>query len=326
MRIFEGGAINTSTNRRLADRVLQARTFFARLRGLLGRSALPAGEALLLDPCRAVHTAGMRFPIDLLFLDRADRVVRVAEKVPPHRLLVAAWHARRVLELPAGVIESTRTMVGHQVRLGTVKEMGAPSRSERWPVNLLLGLLFGTLATANLAHFFSVPTIGGLALFLVNGISAFLFCLRRKPIRTTRRMTDWGLTLSTLTIPWGLRASGSYAGSLSVAGSFLQGIGLLIVLCGLLSLGRSFGLVPADRGLVDHGLYRWMRHPMYTGELLFFLGFTLENPLTWNGILLLTLFIGLPLRALAEERLLFSDSRYQGYLNRVRWRFIPAIL
>ncbi|MFQ6111685.1 MAG: DUF192 domain-containing protein [Nitrospinota bacterium] len=326
MRILEEGAVNRSTDRRLADMVLQAGTFFERLRGLLGRSGLATGEALLLDPCRAVHTAGMRFPIDILFLDRSGRVVGVAQRVPPNRVLVAAGRTRRVLELPAGVIESTRTSVGHQILLGAGGEGGAPPRLEHWHLNFFLALLFGTLAAANLSHFFSVPTVGGAALFLINGLSALLFCLRREPIRATRKSSHWGLTLSTLIIPWGLRAMGTHAGPLPLAGGLLEGAGLLIVLCGLLSLGRSFGLAPADRGLVEGGLYRWMRHPMYTGELLFFLGFGLENPLAWNGILLLALFIGLPLRALVEERFLVSDSRYRAYMERVRGRFIPGIL
>ena len=69
MRSLVGGAVNTSNGRKLAEKVLQAETLSERMRGLLGRSTLPVGEALLLDPCRAIHTAGMRFPIDVLFLD-----------------------------------------------------------------------------------------------------------------------------------------------------------------------------------------------------------------------------------------------------------------
>ncbi|MFQ5694270.1 MAG: DUF192 domain-containing protein, partial [Nitrospinota bacterium] len=99
MRPLKGGAVNASTGRQLAHRVRHADTLRDSLRGLLGRASLPEGEALLLDPCRAVHTVGMRFPIDALFLDRAGRIVRAARRVRPHRPVVAAWRARRVLEL-----------------------------------------------------------------------------------------------------------------------------------------------------------------------------------------------------------------------------------
>lgn len=327
MRNLQEGAVNTSTGEKLAERVLQTETLPERLRGLLGRSSLPAGEALLLDPCQAVHTVGMRFPIDVLFLDSAGRVVRAAERIPPRRLMVGAWRARRALELPAGTIASTRTVVGHQIRLQTAEKGDGPSsRFGHWPLNVLLGLLFGALATANFLQFLSFPTVSGLALFLVNGLAASLFLLRRKAIRVTRRWSDWALTLSTLAIPWALRTVGTPAGPASLASALLQGAGLLVISGALLSLGRSFGLTPANRGLVERGLYGWMRHPMYTGELLFFLGFAVANPAAWNGILLLGLFVGLPLRALAEERLLLSDSRYQSYKKRVASRFLPAVL
>ena len=95
---------------------------------------------------------------------------------------------------------------------------------------------------------------------------------------------------------------------------------------GVRKLGRSFGLVPADRGLTDRGLYGWVRHPMYTGELCFFLGIVLENPMARNWVIVSALFIGLPLRALAEERFLLSDPRYQSYMARVRRRFLPKTL
>jgi uncharacterized membrane protein (UPF0127 family) len=79
----------------LADRPLQ------RLRGLLGREALPAGEGLLLHPAPSIHTAFMRFPIDVVFLDRESVVVRVIDRLPPWRA-AKAQRARSVLELPAG--------------------------------------------------------------------------------------------------------------------------------------------------------------------------------------------------------------------------------
>jgi uncharacterized protein len=85
----------------VCERCLLAETPLARLRGLLGRSELPAGEGLLLRPAGSIHTAFMRFPIDAVFLDRADRVLKVAHELPPWRM--AGCHgARAVLELPAG--------------------------------------------------------------------------------------------------------------------------------------------------------------------------------------------------------------------------------
>ncbi len=78
-------------------RLFEAATFRARLLGLAGLGELDPGHALLLRRCRAVHTFGMRFALDLVFLDEAGRVIRLARGVPPGRL-VRCWAARSVIE------------------------------------------------------------------------------------------------------------------------------------------------------------------------------------------------------------------------------------
>jgi uncharacterized protein len=85
----------------VCERCLLAETPLARMRGLLGRSGLPAGEGLLLRPAASIHMAFMRFPIDAVFLDSADRVVKVVAELKPWRM-AACRGARAVLELPAG--------------------------------------------------------------------------------------------------------------------------------------------------------------------------------------------------------------------------------
>jgi uncharacterized protein len=89
----------------LADRPLQ------RMRGLLGRELLPAGEGLLLHPAPSIHTAFMRFPIDVVFLDRESVVVRVIDRLPAWRAAKAP-RARSVLELPAGECARRGVQVG----------------------------------------------------------------------------------------------------------------------------------------------------------------------------------------------------------------------
>ena len=87
-------------------RAERATALFDRLRGLLGRDALGPGAALLIDHCGDIHTLGMRFPIDVIFLDRAWRVIRIVRDVPPGRITVwGGWRARRVLETEAGRVD-----------------------------------------------------------------------------------------------------------------------------------------------------------------------------------------------------------------------------
>ncbi len=88
-------------DRVVCERCAIADSFFTRLRGLLGRDELPRGEGLLLIPAPSVHTAFMRFPIDVVLLDRELRVLAVREAVGPWRT-AGVRGARMTLELPAG--------------------------------------------------------------------------------------------------------------------------------------------------------------------------------------------------------------------------------
>jgi uncharacterized membrane protein (UPF0127 family) len=76
----------------------------ARTQGLLGRDSLAPGHGLILEPCRLIHTWFMRFPIDVVFVDRHHRVTRVARDVRPFRFAWGGWSARMTLELPAGTV------------------------------------------------------------------------------------------------------------------------------------------------------------------------------------------------------------------------------
>lgn len=93
-----------------------ADTPLTRMRGLLGRQSLAPDEGLLLKPAGSVHTAFMRFPIDVVFLDRDLKVLRVAADVPPWRI-VAQRGAKAVLELPAGTADRIRIGPGTPMRL-----------------------------------------------------------------------------------------------------------------------------------------------------------------------------------------------------------------
>jgi protein-S-isoprenylcysteine O-methyltransferase Ste14 len=102
-------------------------------------------------------------------------------------------------------------------------------------------------------------------------------------------------------------------------------LGILVQLHAKVTLGRSFGLVPADRGVKVAGPYRFVRHPMYAGYLLSHLAFLALNPTAWN-LLVYALAYGLQIpRLLAEERLLSRDPRYGAYRGVVRSRLIPGV-
>ena len=100
----------------VVERLLVADSPLARMRGLLGRRALPSGEGLLLRPAGSVHTAFMRFPIDVVFLDREGAVVGIAPELRPWRA-AGRRGARAVLELPAGECERRGLQTGDRVEV-----------------------------------------------------------------------------------------------------------------------------------------------------------------------------------------------------------------
>jgi uncharacterized protein len=98
-------------------RVEVAETARERARGLLGRSALAPGCAMWLAPCRSIHTVGMRFAIDVAFLDREARVLTICEEVRPFRLVWGGWRASGVLEFAAGELARLRITRSQQLLL-----------------------------------------------------------------------------------------------------------------------------------------------------------------------------------------------------------------
>lgn len=109
------------------------------------------------------------------------------------------------------------------------------------------------------------------------------------------------------------------------AGVGLQIAGMLFQLYAKLSLGRSFGVLPATRHLVTGGAYRWLRHPIYFGYLIAHLGFLLSNFSLQNFIVFLVLYIAQIVRIQREEEILADFPGYGEYRNQVRYRLIPKV-
>lgn len=113
----------------LCERAEVADSLVRRMRGLLGRSELPAGNGMLLERESSIHSAFMRFEFDVVFLDRDRRVIRLAERVRPWRAL-SARRARSVLELAAGEISLRGVQLGDQIAVDNLvtAETAQPSK------------------------------------------------------------------------------------------------------------------------------------------------------------------------------------------------------
>jgi uncharacterized membrane protein (UPF0127 family) len=107
--------VNSTRDTVLGEQIRVAETSLSRIVGLLGARGLEPGTGLLIFPSQAIHTVAMRFPIDVLFLDRKWRVVHLRREMVPFRVTGIYWKARCVLELPSGIIAQTSTEMGDQL-------------------------------------------------------------------------------------------------------------------------------------------------------------------------------------------------------------------
>lgn len=109
--------VNVTRGRVVAENVRYADTFGKRLKGLLGRRRMAPDEALVIVPCRSVHTFGMRFAIDVLFLDQNGRVVHLVHRLRPCRATPVVRAAHCVVELAAGRLAETGCRPGDVMEL-----------------------------------------------------------------------------------------------------------------------------------------------------------------------------------------------------------------
>jgi protein-S-isoprenylcysteine O-methyltransferase Ste14 len=102
-------------------------------------------------------------------------------------------------------------------------------------------------------------------------------------------------------------------------------VGALLATLAVISLGRSFGIVAANRGVRTTGFYRFVRHPLYGSYMISYLGFLVGNLSILNVLLVFLTVLCQYARAVAEERILLQDPAYRAYAQRVHYRFIPYI-
>ena len=111
---------NATTGRVLAWRVRRADTWIDRTVGFLPRTSIAPEEGLWFERCHAVHTIGMRTALDLVFLDKENRVVKVEPNVTPHKLVVTAKNAHTVAEFGPGFAAANPLRVGDKLEIEPV--------------------------------------------------------------------------------------------------------------------------------------------------------------------------------------------------------------
>jgi protein-S-isoprenylcysteine O-methyltransferase Ste14 len=183
--------------------------------------------------------------------------------------------------------------------------------------------LFAAFAWSNFAHWRATGEPSGLGMMLVEGWVALLFVIRRAPAAVSGRTAAW------LAAPIGsfamLFARPGGDGVPHVAAELVQLAGVVVAGVSLGVLGRSFGIVAANRGIKTAGPYGVVRHPAYTGYLISYVAYVAENP-TLANVALLCVGTAFQLIRIAEEELVLArDDAYRSYRSRVRYRLIPLL-
>ena len=220
-----------------------------------------------------------------------------------------------------------------------MKSLPLPATEPAADINYSVGLpyLSDLLARATIIVLFSMMAlrfgndflvtgrITGLFLLLSEALVVVLTLVRRPPSLVDRSLRARALTIVSVLGP-PLLVPGSAAAlapeTITVAFSCA---GLAIVIAGKITLGRSFALLPANRGVVSTGLYQIVRHPIYMGYLVTHVAFLVASPTWWNIAALVIADGALLARAVCEEDTLARDPEYREYMTRVRWRVAPGV-
>jgi protein-S-isoprenylcysteine O-methyltransferase Ste14 len=188
-----------------------------------------------------------------------------------------------------------------------------------------VALLFVLLSVTLLQDFARTRRLTGLLLVVSEAMVVVLTIFRRPTNIVDRSVAAVVFTTLSLLGPPLVRPSNGQALLPDVVTALISTVGLCLIIAGKLTLGRSFGIAPANRGVVESGPYLLVRHPIYTGYLVTHLGFLAAHPRPLNIAILAVADSALVIRALLEERVLGRDARYRSYCGRVGWHLVPRV-
>ena len=189
----------------------------------------------------------------------------------------------------------------------------------------LVGGLFVLMSINLLTDFLRTQRVTGLMLLVSESLVVVLTVTRRRAGIVDRSSSAAVVTTVSLIGPALLRTAVSPSLLPDLGTAVVSALGLIVVIAGKLTLGRSFGIVPANRGVVIAGPYAFVRHPIYAGYVVTHVAFACAHPTAWNAAVLLVTDAALIIRALYEERVLAADRLYQMYCSRVAWHLVPGV-
>ena len=189
--------------------------------------------------------------------------------------------------------------------------------------NMLLASFFGFFAFAHLQSFFVHFRPSALLIVVKELLDAGFYLTRRSPSDFSVSPYAWATGLTGTMCPLLLRPTATDHDLW--LGQLLLYSGLALQSFGMLSLNRSIGIVPANRGVVTSGLYRLVRNPLYSAYTLTQAGYLIANFCPYNASVVTASVLLQVLRIYNEERFLVADPRYVAFMKRTRWRMVPYL-
>jgi len=172
---------------------------------------------------------------------------------------------------------------------------------------------------------FSLAGVANIVWLVGAAIMAVMSFARFSPRSVTVNLGTIAASGGMLILPWFMRPTHASTGALATAGLIFELFGVMLTQVARVYMGRCFGVLPANRGIVSKGPFRLVRHPIYFGWLILSIGYSMSFASERNVVLVA---MALPLmvwRISQEERHLTADPEYRRYMDRVRYRLWPGI-
>ncbi|MGD0120856.1 MAG: isoprenylcysteine carboxylmethyltransferase family protein [Candidatus Binatus sp.] len=173
---------------------------------------------------------------------------------------------------------------------------------------------------------FSLAGVSNIVWLAGAAIMAVMSFARFAPRSSTVNLRTVAATGGMLFLPCLMRSTTPSIGMLATIGLVLELLGVALTQVARIYMGRRFGILPANRGIVSKGPFRWVRHPIYFGWFLLSIGYAMSFPSERN-IMLLVVSIPLTIwRIDLEETHLSADPEYRLYKDRVPYRLLPGVM
>lgn len=182
----------------------------------------------------------------------------------------------------------------------------------------------GYLLLPNLRYFLETGAALSLVFVIQQSWVGIVFLVRRPPRTVSRHPLDWTAAYAGWLTGLLIHPNGAHLAWTASVGLGVQVTGLLLWALAFFRLARSYGIVPADRGLITDGLYAVVRHPLYAAYVVGGIGYLMQSASVWNAAVTVVT-VGWQLIRIVREELHLQGPEYAAYRARVRWRLCPGV-